>query len=382
MRNRLTIGLIVLYGVLAPGVASGADRPVAADVQVMPSPPAAAEYYFYKRRGEGSDRLTNPLRLIINGGFGIIQVENRSNRLADIDYRNGWDNLWRNLLNPFEAIDSTGWWEFISTQIIPVSFNGSNAQYWPNYWNHLLGGGFSYRLMREWYRDHGFAHETRWSIATMVAYHLLNETVEMDDKTGWNVDPIADIYIFDIAGILLFSSDGVSRFFGRTLNLSDWSSLPIYDPTRDRLDNVGLAYMMRLRLGRETPWYLFYRWGNGGELGLTRNLGGDHFVSCGAGWVAKNLKNVDEFRETVNLATSVGFFYDRGGSLMASALYSRKLDARWQINLYPGLVRLGPLRPGLTFIDTQAKDVLLGITFGNVPLVPFGLGGRMARGGE
>jgi len=234
--------------------------------------------------------------------------------------------------------------------------------------------------MREWYRDHGFTHEVRWSIATMISYHLLNETVEMDDKTGWRVDPIADIYLFDVAGILLFSSDTVSRFFGRTLNMSDWSFQPFYEPRRGRLENVGLKYMMRLRLGRETPWYLFYHWGNSGELGLTRHLGGDHYLSSGAGWVAKNLKDVDGFSETVNLARSFGLFYDRGGSLMASALYSKNLDDRWRINLYPGLFRLGPLKPGLTFIDTQRGDILLGVTFGTAPIVPVGLGGRVAHG--
>jgi hypothetical protein len=389
MAVKITAGILLLTCALAAAPASAvgpSEDTVTATAGMAgaadPTSTSAAEYYFYKRRGEGSDQLTNPLRLILNGGFGIIQAENRSNVLSDIDYQNGWDNVWNNLLNPIDAIEQKGWWEFISSELLPVSFNSGDAQYWPNYWNHLLGGGFSYRLMREWYRAHGFAHEVSWSLGTMVVYHLLNETVEMDDKTGPRVDPIADIYIFDVAGILLFSSDRVSRFFGQTLNMSDWSSQPIYDPVRGRLDNVGIKYMIRLRLGRTTPWYLFYHWGNGGEFGLTRKLGGEHFLSFGAGWVAKNLENVDGISETVNLATSAGIFYDRGGSLMASALYSRKLDTRWQINLYPGLLELGPFRPGITFIDTQDNDILLGLTFGNAPLVPFGLGGRVARGGE
>lgn len=369
---------------VATTMAARAEAPpraaAVADTVAVPDPVGDAPYYFYKRAGEGSDLLTNPLRLILNGGFGIIGVESRSNVLGDIDYANGWENLWLNLGNPIEAIEEKGWWDFFSSEVIPVSFNSGNAQYWPNYWNHLLGGGFSYRLMREWYRAHGFAHESRWALTTMVAYHLTNETVEMDDKTGWRVDPIADVYIFDVAGILLFESDRVARFFGETMNMSDWSLQPFYDPRRGRMDNIGLKYMMRLRLGRATPWHLFYHWGNSGELGLSRDLGGGHFVSAGAGWLAANITDVDGISETAELANSFGMFYDRGGSLMASALYSRKTDDRWRLNLYPGLVKIGPLRPGLTFIDTRSGDVLVGVTLGNAPLVPFGYGGRVATG--
>ncbi|MCP4574368.1 MAG: hypothetical protein GY838_18595 [bacterium] len=346
----------------------------------MASGPVEPEYYFYERCGYGSDHLSGPLRLILNGGYGIIKMEGRSNCAEDIDYQNGWNNVWRNLRHPVKSIEAKGWWEFIKSEVLPVSFNSGDAQYWPNYWNHLLGGGFSYRLMREWYRAHGFEHEIRWSVGTMVVYHLLNETVEMDSKTSWRVDPIADVYLFDVAGILLFSSDRVSRFFGRTLNMADWSFQPLWDPERGRFENIGLNYMMRLRLSAETPWYLFYHWGNGGELGLTRHVGGDHYLSCGAGWVAKNLEDVDGISETANLARSVGMFYDRGGSLMASVLYSKNLEARWQVNVYPGLVDLGPLRPGLAFIETQSNDIMLGVTIGNAPLLPLGLGRRFARG--
>jgi hypothetical protein len=339
------------------------------------------EYFFYKRLPYGSDRLTSPLRLILNGGFGILQVENRSNQLSDIDYRNGWKNLWKNLLHPIESIENKGWWDFVSSEIIPVSVNSGNAQYWPNYMNHLIGGGFSYRLMREWYRAHGFVHETTWSISTMVVYHLVNETVEMDSKTGWRVDPVADIYVFDVGGIILFSSDRVSRFFSHKLHMSDWSFQPFYDPWNGTLQNVGLNYMVRLRLGRTTPWHLFYQWSNGGELGVSRQLGGDHYLSCGAGWVAKNIVDVDGISETAKLATSFGVFYDRSGSLLASVLYAKEKDNRWRLNLYPGLLRIGPFQPGLTFGDSRRGDLWMGVTFGRVPLVPVGLGGRIVKSG-
>jgi hypothetical protein len=333
-------------------------------------------YYFYHGRDEGSESLGNPLRLIVNGGFGILQMENRSNQLSDVSWANGWRNLWRNLGHPLEAIDQRGWWDFIATEILPVSVDRQSSQYWPNYMNHLIGGGMSYRRTREYYTWHGIPHPNLAAVTTIAAYHLLNETVEMNGRTGWTVDPIADIYLFDIASILVFSSDTVSRFFGHTLNMADWSFMPLYDPETGNLENVGQNYMVRLGLGHTVPWSLFYHWGNGGELGLTRNLGGQHNLSVGAGFVAKNITDVDEFSETVNLVSSGGLFYDRGGNLMAGLLYAPNKDSRWRLNVYPGLLRLGPFKPGFTVIVAEDSDVLAGITFGNIPLVPAGISRR------
>jgi len=333
-------------------------------------------YYFYHGRDYGSERLVSPTRMITNGGFGILQMENRSNQLDDIAWRNGWKNLWKNLLDPFTAIDQKGWWEFLRSEVIPISLNEGKSQYWPNYMNHLIGGGMGYRNMREWYRHHGFAHESRWALATLTAYHFLNEVVEMDDKVGWRVDPISDMYLFNVAGVLMFESDRVARFFGETLSMRDWSFQPFYDPRHGTLENVGQNYTVRLRLGDTTPWHLFYHWGNSGELGVSRELGGGHMLSVGAGWVAKNLKDVDGISETADLANSFGVFWDRESSLLASLLYAQNKDSRYRLNIYPGVIELGPLQPSLTFISTLDNDFLVGVTLGNWPLLPVGLGGQ------
>lgn len=374
MRSPL-LGSLFLSMLVAGGVWS---IPEAAAQAAAPFTGDRSPYYFYRGPRDGSDSLISPWRLIINGGFGILQMESRSNRLADVDYANGWRNVWKNLRNPVASIDNLGWWKFFSREIIPISIDSGNAQYWPNYTNHLIGGGMSYRMMREWFRWHGFAHEVPWALATLTVYHLLNETVEMDDKVGWRVDPVADFYIFNVAGVLLFNSDWACQFFSQRLHLTDWSFPSFYDPRRGALENVGQNYMMRLRLGRQTPWYLFYHWGNGGELGATRHLGRGHHVSAGGGFVAKDLLNVDGISETVNLATTFGLFYDRHGSLLTSLLYTQDKQYRWRLNVYPGLARLGPLRPGVTFIVTRNKELMVGLTVASKWL-PTGLGARIGH---
>ncbi len=340
---------------------------------------AEQPYYFYHARPYGSEGLVGPTRMIVNGGFGILQLENRSNQFDDIQWRNGWKNLWKNLLDPFTAVNEKGWWDFLSSEVIPISVNGGDAQFWPNYMNHLIGGGMGYRNMREWYRYHGFEHESRWALATLTVYHFLNEVVEMNDKKGWRVDPIADMYLFNVAGVLAFENDRIAHLFGETLNMRDWSFQPFYDPRNGTLENVGQNYTMRLRLGQTTPWHLFYHWGNSGELGASRELGGGHFLSAGAGFVAKNLQDVDGISETVNLATTFGLFWDRESSLLASFLYAKDKDYRYRLNIYPGVVKLGPLRPAFTLISARNNDFLAGITLGNWPLVPFGLGSRVGN---
>jgi hypothetical protein len=367
----MTLTAALLGWLLAASPGAAADKLAPADT--------TAQYYFYHGREYGSERLVHPLRLIVNSGFGILGLDSRSNRLSDIHWRNGWHNVWRNVGDPVEAIDQLGWRTFISSEILPASTDKNDSQYWPNYLNHLIGGGMCYRLMREYFAWHGFPHPTLAAVATTYATHFLNETVEMNDRTGWSVDPVADIYLFDLGGIFLFNSDRVSRFFSHTLNMAEWSSMPFYDPQTGALEGAGMNYMIRPALGHTTSWSLFYHWCNGGEMGLSRRLDGGHNLSLAGGLKASGLIDVDQQRESVDLVRTGGVFYDRDGSLMASLMYTMNKDARWQLNSYPGLARLGPVQPGFTVIVSQDKDMLFGVTLGNLPAVPVGLGGRVGR---
>jgi hypothetical protein len=130
--------------------------------------PQVEPYYFYHRLGYGSDALIHPLAMVINGGYGILQLDNRDNDPWAIDYRQGARNVWRNLRDPFGAIQADGWWDFLASEIIPVSVSRKSARYWPNYTQHLIGGGMSYRMITEWYRAHNYPRPRIWSVATMM----------------------------------------------------------------------------------------------------------------------------------------------------------------------------------------------------------------------
>ncbi len=361
--RRLTLLTVIL---LVASPISAFDRP---------TPPDSEPYYFYHGLDYGSQSLIHPLRLVINGGYGIMQISNRHNRPLDIDYAQGWHNVWQNLLHPVTAIEQEGWWDFFQREIIPVSARSVQAHYWPNYTQHLIGGGMSYRQTMEWYRWHGYEHPKAWASTTLMLYHFLNEVVENDTRDTWTTDPIADLYIFDPASILLFSNDGVSRFFSETLNMADWSYQPLVDIEHQALINNGQSFALKWKLPWTDRWSLFYHWGTHGEFGTSYTWGDGQCLSFGAGLNANQIIELTQFQNGVDLAVSGGIFYDRNNSLMASLLMARTKDNRVRVNIYPGLVEVFGLKPGFFVGSNRNNSLQAGISFSVLPLgLGFGSG--------
>jgi hypothetical protein len=133
---------------------------------------------------------------------------------------------------------------------------------------------------------------------------------------------------------------------------------------------------VKYHLNKEGSKSLFYHWGTHAELGMSFTRRDGRCVSVGLGLVAKNLLEVDEISKTLDLAVSGGVFYDRNNSLLASLLYAKTKDYRYRLNLYPGLVDLGPLKPGFFMALNKDHRVTYGVSFACVPLLPFGIGGK------
>lgn len=350
--------------------ATGTEERAASAMDIrLPEEP----YYFYHGLNYGSEALVQPLRLIINGGYGILQIYGREDRITEVHYETGWENVWRNLGNPIDAIEANGWEDFFEREIIPVSFDGNSAHYWPNYTLHLIGGGMSYRLYSEFYRYHHYPRPNLLSGLTMVVYHMLNEVVENNDYEGWTTDPIADLYIFDPLGILLFSSDRVARFFGQTLHMADWSYQPSLNLSNGNLENNGQNFAMKLDIPRLERCQLFYHYGTHGEFGLSYRLDETDSFSWGVGLKASELVDIATGVKGVTLGFTSGVFYDRNNSLLASLLYADTKDYRLRLNLYPGLFRIGPLAPGVFLAERRNEGMVLGVTLLYPPGLPLGV---------
>jgi len=327
--------------------------------------------YFYHGLPYGSEKNFHPLTVIVNGGFGIMQIDNRSTKINSIDYRTGAANVWMNITHPFREVRKFGVREFIKTEVIPTKFKTSGAQWFPNYQLHLIGGGMTYRTMYEWYRYHNYPNPGIQAIISLATYHYLNEIVENSGYEGTNMDPIADLLIFDPLSVLLFSFDPVLHFFGNTLHMADWSFQPVITP-EGTIENVGQNFNIKIKLPGKNPWSIFYFFGVHGTAGLSYKFKNGKCLSVGGGVVAKDLVDVDpEIREGVKTTTfewTAGIFYDRNNSLLASLIMAGTKGYKIRLNVYPGLIPAGSYSPGLFCALGKEEEWIFGIHMHNIPV--------------
>jgi hypothetical protein len=335
------------------------------------------DYYFYHNKNYGSDSIFNPLTTILNGGFGILQISNRSNNISDVHFQTGFKNVTYNLSHPFSSISHFGWKEFISQELLPTSLKRSNAQYFPNFELHMIGGGATFRMFTEWYRWHNFSHPNFWAFGSWISYHFLNEVVENNKYSGPNVDPISDFYIFNTLGILLFSSDKMANFFGNTLNLRDWSFMPSFDPRTNTIENIGQNFVIKYPLKFWKPWSLIYHFGVHGTWGLSYKKRNGNSLSLTGGLIADDLieiKNANGSRaQTTTLVWTFGFFYDLNNSLLTSLILSGTKGYKARLNIYPGVLKFSRLSPGIFINLRNDNQVVMGI---HLNILPFGISGR------
>lgn len=319
--------------------------------------------FFYSGKKYGSESLYNPINLLLNGSYDIIQLQHHNRNIWRFPYYKSAQNVFNNLLNPFRQISKYGWSKFFTSEIFPLNLKTKGAQWWPNYQLHLIGGGMTYVAMTEWYSSHNFPNPKLFSLTTMVIYHLLNEIVENNKYQGTNVDPIADIYIFDIGGIILFSFDSVKNFFSKKLNLADWSLQPSFLLNDGTLNNNGQYFSIKYKIPFWKKWYLFYYFGMNGLTGLSYEFEHDKTISLGLGLRAKKLVSLrDKVRiDYIKTTWNVGLFYDIDNSLMSSLFFSGLTDYNIQLNIYPGILKIGNFSPGLWFVYQTNGNILWGI---------------------
>lgn len=325
---------------------------------------SAQNYYFYKHLNYGSQSTYNPVSIILNGGYDILQYDGYTHDVRHFPYRVGARNVWQNISNPGGPISRYGWRNFVSHEIFPLTLNKKGAQWLPNYKLHLIGGGMEYRMTYEWYLAHDFPAPRLFSVATTFTYHYINEITENGAYIGDNVDPIADLCLFDPAGIILFSFDSVCKFFSEKLNLTDWSMIPSFSVRDLSIQNQGQNFALKWKSPFSERWRLFYYFGDLGMTGVSRTLSDSLSISVALGARATSFEMVDEttHRRTVKLVWSGGLFYDKYNSLLCSLFLSGSNDKLFNLNVYPGLLHLGKFSPGLWTIVSKHGNVTFGIS--------------------
>jgi len=221
----------------------------------------------------------------------------------------------------------------------------------------------TYVAMKKWYEFHGFPAPKIFSATTMFIYHSLNESRENDGYGGINIDPFADIYIFDLGGIILFSFDGVNKFFKEELNLADWS-LQLSFTTGGTLQYNGQYFSIKWETPLSKKIYFFYFFGMNALTGASYQLNDEEAISAGFGLRAKNLEVVRQTERQYDLKTTwnFGFFYDKNNSLMTSIFFSGLTDYFCNINIYPGIIKYKNFSPGPWCIFHRNGNVIFGVS--------------------
>lgn len=336
-------------------------------------------YYFYRGRTFGSEATFNPVVKLLQGGFYILDNDNRSNNPFIVRYGDGLRNVAWNLAHPFSAISEYGWTRFLTTEILPNP-SRRTAQWVPNYFGHIIGEGMTFRATEEWFRFHGHRHPTRLALVTTVLESMLNEVVENGDYRGSNVDPIADMYIFNPLGILLFRSDKVAAFFSGTLHMAYWPRQLTLDPVSGTFENVGHDFVFKFPMTRSGKVGLFASYGTHSLVGVSMRRSPTHSLSIGGGVMAKELVDAEPGLPsrslTANIVPALGLFYDRENSLLFSLVVAPRKDDVMSLNIYPGVLRIGGTFPGLFLATGGERRLSFGI---HLPGLPIGLGTHFSR---
>jgi hypothetical protein len=354
--------LILLLG--APNESAAQDTIVPAASEVSLSEPANPDVgpYFYRGLPYGSEAYYGPLAVILNKGFALSLMEGGTRRLADFPY--GIRSVADALAHPTAAIERQGGlWRFVREEMLPLSWSPDGIKWWTNYTGHLIEGGIHWRQLKEWYEAHGVPLAGLMSGITTMSAALLNEAYESNGATAGSAATVADLYFFDLAGIVLFSFDGVSRFFSRTLNANLWTGqASLVFPAGETDNNASHVYF-------KIPWSpipnssLFLWNGIGFLVGLSLHRGDGLDISFGAGTDAAG-RTLDPVtgREMATLTFGAGLFVDRNGSLLASAHVSQVHHRLLRLNVYPGVLGGPGENLGAWMILSHDFEVRFGIS--------------------
>ena len=337
------------------------SKPDAPDSTSVRTPRPA---FFYGSRPAGSDAVVGPLGLILNKGFQTAQVANRDRHIFDVPY--GWEHVRNSLANGFTLTKrSSG----LPREFWPINGDINDWDWWPNYFGHVLEGGIATRQVTEWYRAHGVPAPKLTGALTGWAAAVVNEAYEHGGvEEGW-AGTALDLYLFDPMGILLFSHDGVARFFSQDLGATVWPRQASLTIPGWVLHNNGQDLIFKVPWSPLPSTSLFMRTGLGQHFGLTFHRGHGLDVSVGMGGEAAT-QYLEEQKESeaAGVAPSLGLFIDRGNALLTGVFITPLPERYVTVNVYPGAVpALGALgawivvgRNSLKFGISQTRAAGLG----------------------
>jgi hypothetical protein len=186
---------------------------------------------FYTGKDYGSEAAFNPLTQILNEGFDVLALRGQDRHVFDRGLGADASNVWRSLTHA-DATYRTYGWSVLRNEFLPISNQRQpgGGSWLPNYQSHLFGSGMVSARMTEWFEYHHVRGAPLWSAATMMTAHFLNEAVENNGWRALNEDATTDLLFFDVGGIVLWKNQYLQRAFSGSLQLSNWTGQPSWNP--------------------------------------------------------------------------------------------------------------------------------------------------------
>ena len=320
--------------------------------------------YFFRDLPYGSEAYYGPLAVLLNKGFALSLMEGLSRKLSDFPY--GVGSVTDALRRPGAAIErGGGWGKFLREEIFPLSWSRDHVKWWTNYTGHMIEGGIHWRQLKEWYQARGVPMAGLLSGVTTMSAAFLNEAYESvgDGPSVGSAATVADLYVFDVAGIALFSLDGVSRFFSETLHTTLWTGQAALVFPAAETDNNSSHLFLKLPWSPIQGTSVFAWTGIGAGLGLTLHRGEGLDISFGAGTdAAGRTVNPDTGEERAILTWGGGIWVDRHGSLLASAQVSEVHHRLLRLNVYPGVLGGMARDLGIWALVSHDLEVRIGVS--------------------
>jgi hypothetical protein len=313
-------------------VVSSPPCALAEDSSSQPSSSQEAMRHIVLRPGESRFRML-PLTNYVNTAFDTAQV---SDAFSQDDYWKNHGTVIDRLVDPINSIEDDGGWdhffrqEFLSAHVLP------------NLTLHVLGNGYDFRALAEWFDEYDVPFPYLCAFVTSYAGYLGNEALEVSNPEIDATDNIADLYFFNLLGNLLFISDTVTDIVHNDLQFRNWPGQPVFNVRHQEILNASNNYVMRPRVfGEKVRPFLYF--GLHYFAGISVLLPSDEALSLAVGLAA-----VDPFADSIldTVRVSGGVFWDDDDRLLASMIFNGTDDSIVRLNLYPDVVDFGTLDVG------------------------------------
>lgn len=318
--------------------------------------PEYTRYLIYTDEKRTPGNFLLPMNLFLNMAFDSVQVPRAFKQAG---YFGRYQTVLDIVIDPVKSINRDGGFK----KFFLDEFTSSRAA--PNYMLHVIGGGYDFRMLAEWYTYNGVPGGYFFSVLTAYLAHFSNEALESSNRNLTSHDFIADLFFFDAVGKLLFLSDTIVRFFHDFWQFRNWMGQPMFDVRKGRIHNASCNYVFRPYIYKKSVRF-FFMMGYHYISGFGFKVGDHDWITLSAGVAV--VKGFDPDRQkqakdaVKNFRTCGGIFYDRNGNLMASLIINGTENYRLRLNVYPDLLNIDKVNFGVFLGVDDYNRVSVGLT--------------------